>query len=118
MIYKSVSYLLLVIFVITPTVISNDISTHDILPNEETSKSLNEQSSTKVTLSKDEVNHEEGHCDSDNSKSDSCQNVGSKPKPNCLKFDPETFKTLPSLITYFPFGRLGNTISAYLVIYY
>ena len=117
MIYKSVSYLLLVIFVITPTVISNDISTHDILPNEETSKSLNEQSSSKVTFSK-AANYEEGHCDSDNSKSDSCQNVGSKPKPNCLKFDPETFKTLPSLITYFPFGRLGNTISAYLVKYY
>jgi hypothetical protein len=44
--------------VITPTVISNDISTHDILPNEETSKSLNVQSSTKVTLGKDEANDE------------------------------------------------------------
>ena len=110
---QNVSYLLLVIFVISPVVISNDISTDDILPKEVSSKSFNEQSSNEVTLSKTVKDEEERHCDSDNSDSDFCRNVG--PKPDCLKFDPEKFKTTPSLITYFPFGRLGNTISAYLV---
>ena len=62
----------------------------------------------------------DGHCDSDKSnsdksKSDKCPTPVQR--PSCLKYNAEIFKTSPSMFTYFPMGRLGNTISAYLVRY-
>ena len=55
----------------------------------------------------------DGHCNSDKSKSDTCPTPVQR--PSCLKYNAEIFKTSPSMFTYFPMGRLGNTISAYLV---
>jgi len=54
----------------------------------------------------------EGHCDSD--KVD-CHEREPVFNSSCLRYDAEKFKNTPSLITFFPMGRLGNTISAYLV---
>ena len=33
---------------------------------------------------------------------------------SCLSYDPQTFKDSTSMVTYFPGGRLGNTLTAYL----
>lgn len=32
----------------------------------------------------------------------------------CIRYDPRKFKNSPSIMTYFPGGRLGNKITAYL----
>jgi len=37
---------------------------------------------------------------------------------NCTPYNYETFKDSPSMITYFPGGRLGNAITAYLTLYW
>jgi hypothetical protein len=37
---------------------------------------------------------------------------------NCTPYNSETFKDSPSIVTYFPGGRLGNTITAYLTLYW
>lgn len=50
------------------------------------------------------------YCDS-NKSADSCT------KP-CLKYDAQKFKNSPSIFTYFPEGRLGNKISAYLYLFW
>jgi len=39
-----------------------------------------------------------------------------EPKPDCYAFDPLTFDDEPSIATYFPNGRLGNAISAFLML--
>ena len=58
--------------------------------------------------------NEDGFCNlSDPNKSaESCQTI----TPPCLKYDEEKFKTSPSIFTYFPEGRLGNKITAYLTL--
>ena len=37
---------------------------------------------------------------------------------NCMAYDYETFKNSTSIVTYFPGGRLGNAITAYLALYW
>ena len=37
---------------------------------------------------------------------------------NCTPYDYETFKNSTSIVTYFPGGRLGNAITAYLTLYW
>lgn len=32
----------------------------------------------------------------------------------CIRYDPKKFQTTPSIVTYFPGGRLGNMLTAYL----
>ena len=36
----------------------------------------------------------------------------------CIRYDPLKFKSSPSIMTYFPGGRLGNMLSAYLNSYW
>merc|ERR1712001_131626 len=37
---------------------------------------------------------------------------------SCMEYDPKKFKESTSIVTYFPGGRLGNTITAYLTLYW
>ena len=39
-----------------------------------------------------------------------------EPNPNCYAYDPQKFHHEPSIVTYFPNGRLGNVISAYITL--
>ena len=34
----------------------------------------------------------------------------------CLRYDPKKFSKSPSIVTYFPGGRLGNKLTAYLTL--
>ena len=34
----------------------------------------------------------------------------------CIRYDPRKFKNSPSVMTYFPGGRMGNMITAYLTL--
>ena len=58
--------------------------------------------------------NDDGFCKlSDPNKSaEGCQTI----KPPCLNYDREKFQTSPSIFTYFPEGRLGNKITAYLTL--
>jgi hypothetical protein len=58
--------------------------------------------------------NEDGFCElSDLNKSaEDCKTITSP----CLNYDKEKFKTSPSIFTYFPEGRLGNKITAYLTL--
>ena len=38
------------------------------------------------------------------------------PKPGCYAYDPQKFQFEDSILTYFPNGRLGNAISAYMML--
>ena len=38
------------------------------------------------------------------------------PKPGCYAYDPQKFHFEDSILTYFPNGRLGNAISAYMML--
>jgi len=50
----------------------------------------------------------------DQCERDKCDNINKK----CRNFDLETFKNSPSIFTFFPEGRLGNKISAFLNLYF
>ena len=64
-----------------------------------------------ILAEKDGSNHENTkYCDPKKS-ADSCSKP---PPPPCLQYDAQKFKNSPSIFTYFPEGRLGNKISAYL----
>ena len=39
-----------------------------------------------------------------------------EPNPDCYAYDPQKFHHEPSIVTYFPNGRLGNVISAYVTL--
>ena len=123
--------LLVISVILLPFVIPNEVLPNDIDPKDKTKVDISNEDSPKNINSKDDVikgqvveghvveGHVvegqaiEGHCDSDK--------VGCHVRrqhvfnSSCLQYDAEKFKTSPSLFTFFPMGRLGNTISAYLV---
>ena len=36
----------------------------------------------------------------------------------CIRYDPKKFAKSPSIMTYFPGGRLGNMLTTYLTLYW
>ena len=82
------------------------------MPENSDDSSIHAELSSDVTLSVTQRDDRDAKsCDADG-----CADVDVEvPDRKCLRFDPETFPSMPTLLTYFPFGRLGNTISAYLV---